>query len=516
VYVAEPRGAAKRKTANAPSDVAGLAFEHFRSGDLRLAARLALAGIASGDPSPGLPELAARAAIRTGDAEVLERALAAVVPSRDGDPRAWMRAAFQARYGDVADAVRELRAALSAAAPGMRHEVAYHLGVGLWRARDLEAAEAVVVDHASDARGVDAAALQQMLGWIEIARERYPFAGRHFADALATLDAAGDNDAWARARAMQALSIVAVETLDVRALQQLSVNPQRAGVDTAEPLYQTVQSIGWLRMLDGDESGALVEFERARALAPSPSLVAAAEVNRASYFRIRGESGAARIYLQLAGDALRGQRWADANADERMALLDYALEAYHLEPTSAGPTLTRYLSGTQRRKAALAFENDRRVQAIELMARGALEAFHKRPRDAVRLLREALDIWAKIGYRFREAMTALLIDDIMPGDEAVRDAARRATASVPKSWLRRDVDRRTARVSSGYEALSPTERRVMIAICEGKTSKQIAAAFGRSFHTIRNQTLKVYATMGVRTRAALVAECARLGLLNLR
>jgi DNA-binding CsgD family transcriptional regulator len=54
---------------------------------------------------------------------------------------------------------------------------------------------------------------------------------------------------------------------------------------------------------------------------------------------------------------------------------------------------------------------------------------------------------------------------------------------------------------------------VMLAICEGKTSKQIAADFGRSFHTIRNQTLKVYATMGVRTRAALVAECARLGLL---
>ena len=53
----------------------------------------------------------------------------------------------------------------------------------------------------------------------------------------------------------------------------------------------------------------------------------------------------------------------------------------------------------------------------------------------------------------------------------------------------------------------------MLAICEGKTSREIAAEFGRSFHTIRNQTLKVYATMHVRTRSALVAECAKFGLI---
>ncbi|MDB5072348.1 MAG: Regulatory protein luxR family [Candidatus Eremiobacteraeota bacterium] len=510
----ELRGGPRRQTANALSDVAEVALDHYRAGDLRLAARLALAGVASGDPSAGLAELAGRAAIRTGDADVLERALSAIRPGAGGDARPWMRGAFQARYGDVAEAVRALRGALGDARPEMRDEISYHLAVGLWRARDLEGAESVVLRHVAGAHGIDAAALQQMLGWIEIARERYPFAGRHFADALATLDAAGERDEWARSRAMHALSVVALETLDLRALQQLSVGETRVGAEASEPLFHTVQTIGWLRMLDGDETGALIEFERARALAPSPSLVAAAEVNRASYFRIRGESGAARSYLQLAGEALRGQRWAEANADERMTLLEYALEAYHLEPTSAGPTLTRYLSGTQRRRAALAFENDRRVQAIELTARGALEAFHKRPREAARVLREALDIWAKIGYRYREATTALLIDDIAPGDDDVRDAARRATASAPKSWLRREVDRRTARVASGYDALSPAERRVMLAICEGKTSKQIAADFGRSFHTIRNQTLKVYATMGVRTRAALVAECARLGLLN--
>lgn len=512
--MADLRGVERRKADSAPSDVAGLAFERFRSGDLRLAARLALAGIASGDPTSGLAELAARAAIRTGQAEVLERALAALAPGPAGDPRAWMRAAFQARYGDVADAVRDLRGALDTAPPAMRHEVAYHLSLALWNRRDLDGAEAVVLHHARDARGIALALMHTMQGWIEIARERYPFAGRHFADALATLAETDERDDWIRTRIMQAFSIVALETLDLHALQYFSLPPDAVGAEAREPLFHTLQNVGWLRMLDGDESGALIEFERARAVAPSAALVAVAEVNRTTYFRIRGETGAARAYFQLADEALRAQRWPEANADERMTLLEYVLEAYHLEPTSAGPTLTRYLSGTRKRRAALAFENDRRVDAVELTARGALEAFLKRPRDAARLLREALDVWAKIGYRYREAVTALLLDDILPGDRAALDAARRASASAPKSWLRREVDRRTARVASGYEALSPAERRVMLAICEGKTSKQIASEFGRSFHTIRNQTLRVYATMGVRTRAALVAECARLGLLR--
>ena len=53
----------------------------------------------------------------------------------------------------------------------------------------------------------------------------------------------------------------------------------------------------------------------------------------------------------------------------------------------------------------------------------------------------------------------------------------------------------------------------MLAICEGKTSREIAQEFGRSFHTIRNQTLKVYDVMQVQSRTALVAKCAKLGLI---
>jgi DNA-binding CsgD family transcriptional regulator len=512
--MAEPRRSPRRTPASVLTDLGGIVLDRYRSGDLRLAAKIALASLASGDPSPGLAELAARSAIRTGDAATLDAALAALPPKADGDPRQWIRAAFEARHRESTDrVVHALRDAAGAARGGARAEIAYHLAVALWERRELDAAEAVVLAHADGATGFGLALLQQMLGWIEVSRERYIFAGRHFIDALTTLDTAREHDEWARSRIMHALAVIAVETLDLRALGMLTVRETAVGEEAKEPLFHVLRNVGWLRMLDGDESGALVELDRARAMAPTPSLIAVAEVNRAAYFRIRGELGAARAYLQLAGEALRGQRWADAGADERMTLLEYALEGYALEPASAGPTLARYLSGARKRRAAPAFEHDRREQAVELTARGVLEAHHKRTTEAVRLLREALDVWAKIGYRYRETLAALLLHDVLPREE-FRDAARRATAGVPRSWLRREIDRRGARIESGYAALSPAERRVMLAICEGKTSKQIAADFGRSFHTIRNQTLKVYATMGVRTRAGLVAECARLGLLT--
>jgi DNA-binding CsgD family transcriptional regulator len=151
------------------------------------------------------------------------------------------------------------------------------------------------------------------------------------------------------------------------------------------------------------------------------------------------------------------------------------------------------------------------VEAIELMARGLLEAVHRRRSNAADALRRAGTIWGRLGYRYREALTALLAHDI-DGDAAWLNEAGRAAISVPKSWLRGEIARREVLTATGVASLTPAERRVMLAICEGKSSKQIATDFERSFHTIRNQTLKVYQAMGVRSRGGLIAECARLGL----
>jgi DNA-binding NarL/FixJ family response regulator len=55
---------------------------------------------------------------------------------------------------------------------------------------------------------------------------------------------------------------------------------------------------------------------------------------------------------------------------------------------------------------------------------------------------------------------------------------------------------------------------VLSELCKGKKAREIADEFGRSFNTINNHTRAVFAAFGVRTRAALVAECAKLGILD--
>jgi DNA-binding CsgD family transcriptional regulator len=266
-------------------------------------------------------------------------------------------------------------------------------------------------------------------------------------------------------------------------------------------------------MLAGRQSDALAGFLAARVLASSPAAASVAELNLASFYRILGAPAAAREHLYLARRQLRAQRWSRADPDERMTLLEFALEAQKLEPTSAGETLMRYLASSPRRRGDLPLENDRRVAAIEAMAHGSLEAIHGRRSAALAAFGKALEIWSQLGYRYRQAVTALLMHEV-DSDEKHLAIAARALAVAPRSWLSAEVEQRKSASASELSKLTPAERRVMLAICEGKTSREIAQAFGRSFHTIRNQTLKVYAAMHVRTRTALVAECAKLGLIG--
>jgi hypothetical protein len=116
-------------------------------------------------------------------------------------------------------------------------------------------------------------------------------------------------------------------------------------------------------------------------------------------------------------------------------------------------------------------EKDRRVAAIEAMARGSLEAIHERRSGALAAFGRALEIWSQLGYRYREAVTALLMHEV-DGDAKHLAVAARALACAPRSWLSQEVEQRKSTSSSRLSKLTPAERRVMLAICEGKTSRE--------------------------------------------
>jgi DNA-binding CsgD family transcriptional regulator/tetratricopeptide (TPR) repeat protein len=491
-----------------PSPAVGLAENFAARGDLQDAAELAEYLAPTADDPQATLLIAVRSALLLGEGERVLR-LAQQLPKRP----LWAEGAAHWRLGDARLAEDLLTKALADTAGDERCEAAFHLAVLLWSELRFDEAESVVRTHLPNTRGLARARLEQVLGWVEVGRERFSMAARHFERALSTYTKAGERDERFHGRLLQAVSIAALETIDLDLLPSVDVEPPvDLGRDAREPWFHAMQNRGWLLMLAGRQSDALNGFLAARVLATSPATASVAEVNLASFYRILGAPAAAREHLHLARRHLRAQQWSRADTDERMTLLEYALEAQKLEPTSAGETLTRYLSSSRRRRGDLPLENDRRVAAIEAMARGSLEAIHERRSGALAAFGKALEIWSQLGYRYREAVTALLLHEVV-GDEKYLAIAARALAAAPQSWLSAEVEQRKSTSGPRLSEMPPAERRVMLAICEGKTSREIAQEFGRSFHTIRNQTLKVYATMHVRTRTALVAECAKLGLI---
>ncbi|MDB5072279.1 MAG: Bacterial regulatory protein luxR family, partial [Candidatus Eremiobacteraeota bacterium] len=142
--------------------------------------------------------------------------------------------------------------------------------------------------------------------------------------------------------------------------------------------------------------------------------------------------------------------------------------------------------------------------------RAALARTRGETGEAVARLRHAVAVWRTAGDRYDEAVALLALIEVATDDDSLARADE-LTRVVPRSWLRRRYAALAER-ARGVEQLSPAEHRVMLAICEGRSTAEIAERFGRSKNTIRNQTRRVYEVMEVRTRSALVSKCAALGI----
>jgi DNA-binding NarL/FixJ family response regulator len=146
-----------------------------------------------------------------------------------------------------------------------------------------------------------------------------------------------------------------------------------------------------------------------------------------------------------------------------------------------------------------------------LHARGTVAAAEGNPQAAGELER-SLDLWTRLGYRLR---TALVADELrsVTGERRWAQIGLDALRNTPDAWLRASLERRSTE-DDPLGKLTPAERRVLSELCKGRKAREIAAGFGRSFNTINNHTRAIFAAFGVRSRSALVAECAKLGILD--
>jgi DNA-binding CsgD family transcriptional regulator len=229
---------------------------------------------------------------------------------------------------------------------------------------------------------------------------------------------------------------------------------------------------GRLRLAQGRASEALAEFE-ASITSWRPE-VWGIDMRDAGYVHAR--SGAAHALLAL-GDTRRARELAEAElADVRqfggLRALGVSLRAVGLARGGK-----EGLAALEESVAALSDSPAALERAHSLLELGAALRRSGRPRDARRILSHGLDLAARCGAR--------------PLIARAREELRVAGARPRRDW------------TSGVEALTASELRVVRLARAGRTNRQIAQELYLSIKTVEGHLARAYGKLGVTTRGEL-------------
>ena len=459
--------------------------------------------LAVGRPEPIVPLLTALAnEVRTPDDVVTTQMLHGAALTRTNQ-----REAGEA----MLDAASELA---QSTAPHLFAEVAYYRALSRWSAHRLGDAEQIVETVLPQASGVVRSRLLQLLGWIDVRRENYGAAAHEFTAALEELDRAAQPDIKDRAAYLHALGLIAAETIDLRLgrMVRRAYESNRWSDDTRVERFQVLEQLAWLSLLEGNTQQAWDERQFALTLSVDTGYHAIALIHAAEIAEIVGDRFSQKRYLELCGALLLRGDQVGLDVEHRIALLSFVAAASGSQLEAAKEVLALYDRSRPRRTEMLALEGDRRFEAYELYARGRFAVANGETQRGVVELDRSLDLWTRLTYRLRSALTANDLRAIT-GDRRYAQIALDALRNTPDAWLRASIERK-AQGDDPLSQLTPAERRVLTELCKGRKSREIADHFGRSFNTINNHTRAIFSAFGVRSRAALVAECARLGILD--
>ena len=498
------------------------AYELFGVGTYDEALQIASATArARGPEAADAALLGIRILLRTGDAAAA-RAEAAALLRREprNETAAVLLGIATFRAGDAPDGLARLEAVhRESKARTVRAEAAYHLAWAAYADRRLDDADRWLSASLDDAADLQAARGFALSAWLLEARGEFAGAVRLFRLALSTVRASAERDDFLVGSILHPLAVFAAELPDpqlavfVRAQDAKMVWPASA----AEHRFQVAVHLALCTLNDGDADGALDGLERAGALAHHATLRAEAFIETADIFRLLGEPVAARRSMLRAADLFRGAP-SPARIEDQIAFLDVACVAARIDPPLASEWLTRYSGMRKDDDGRFSLTADRRVHALELQARGTVQAVLGDRAQGIALLRDARERWDALQYRRRAAYACA--DLVAFGETA--DGRRigpllDATPHHPLAVAFARTPRANASASSAppagenpWDLLPPSERRVLEALCDGISVKQMAASWNRSEFTIRNHLKRLFAKFEVTRSPALVARALAL------
>jgi DNA-binding CsgD family transcriptional regulator len=495
----------------APRDLIAAAHEASKHGDWdHVAALIERIAPTSRQQRIEVAYLTARAALHAELPERARRALddvADLVAPGERATEAILRGAALVTLGRDEAGTALLQQVAEGAAGPERTQAIYELAQAHWRAGRLDHAEAVLAPlvDADRAEGCELSVAHalELYGRIELERRRRPVAARHFLDALEMLGRFPATYGPLRASLVRGLVVIAVETLDLRLMarvqRELEIIPWPPGSPASSAAVRRLCLVG--ELLGGNESTAWALAFKELRTASAGSRYVAALLDAALVSRAVGEQFTPDRLTLMAADVASEVDW---NASDDRTLLAVVRETAPVDAAAAGELLAR----CKPIQASTDRSGNDELHALACFARAAVAGAEGRRADQVTGLRSALALSREAGNHYAEiaALVALLEAD---PDEGLLRRADDLTRLVPRSWLHRRYETLAEHID-GPAKLSPAERRVMSAICEGLSTAQIADRFSRSKNTIRNQTRRVFTIMNVSSRSALVHKCASM------
>ena len=386
-----------------------------------------------------------------------------------------------------------------------------------WSEQRYDLSEKTLNSVCKPAYGVLFSQALELRGWIAVSREQYESATAFFSQALNVNRKLDQPDTFVEAKVMLALAVFARELCQRSLIEQLRyfTEFEQWPADLALEKCHILRQLGWCEALSGNYIKAFSYLRKSADCAPEPAWHVLSLVDRAYLAKGLKELYSAEDLLDHAMEQAELIDWSSTNGEQRVTLLLLAELCAAKFPDIASKYLYSYIGIKEKMSSMLAFRHDRRLKALEQYSAGVVYKALGKIVEARTSLREAFEIWRDIGYKPRAALAAVAYGPLTMQQEHVFDAARLLLKEMPGSWLAAALtpDLKIHSDDVG-KTLTKSQREVLRYVCRGLPTKEIAVRRDTTEFTARNTLIELFDAFGLktRTRAALVAECARRGI----
>jgi DNA-binding CsgD family transcriptional regulator len=395
----------------------------------------------------------------------------------------------------------------------LRSELLHAEALIAWMRGDLVEAETALERSAFDRspKAVGRNAIAQ--SWIAAKRGSYDEQARLLLRGVELLQSAAPVDVGmlgAACRALCALARdVAIHGLHAAARKLYDDVPWTA--DLAIDQYMSARTLGWALALEGPSRyfEALRLLHKASSIAPSAPWLVFALTDRASLKRCAGEGASSNADIYEALELAQTIDWASTPDEGRMALLGLAALFAEIDVRQASALLAQYSEVEDGVSARLIMRDDPRTEAYRSYAAALIQEALNEPRKAKRLFESVYAVWNEAGYAWPAARTALHLFRVT-GDQAWWETAKVKIRDYPDSWIAAEINAASTGIGDdAWNRMTPRQREVFHALCEGLTARRIAERLECSPNTVRNHIHWVYQAFRVNSQPELIAEARK-------